>query len=223
MENRHLGWIAAWGVLAGIGNLGALTVWVAVEAANPRTHHIPLWPVWPLLGLGLISLYMTFAPVTHMPPFGVHVGERRVRKFLHLYRKPKPAPAAPPPPDPTTVAIVAFPWVDEDRQLVLTYRLQSSTPDHQERPWNVKCEIIHAGITREIVNKGYQYPATWMFRTFYPRDCNGAPPPEPGDYEIRWYRSLHDRATTELTGWRPQAITNLVVIRDGDGRLRVKL
>src|SRR5665213_2973936 len=79
IANRHLAWIAAWGVVVALaGTVGGI-YWDAYR--SPKSG-LPLWPVFGFGLVAFIGLYMVFSPLAHVWPFGPH--PRTVRRRNRL-------------------------------------------------------------------------------------------------------------------------------------------
>jgi len=74
MGNRHLGWIAAWGVVTALFGLLTISYWLAARAARSG---LPLWPIIPFAAIAVIGLAMVFAPVFRYWPFRPPRHQRR--------------------------------------------------------------------------------------------------------------------------------------------------
>ena len=74
MGNRHLGWIAVWGVVTALFGLLTISYWLA---ARPARSELPLWPIIPFAVVTVIGFAMVFAPVFRYWPFGRPRDQRR--------------------------------------------------------------------------------------------------------------------------------------------------
>jgi hypothetical protein len=209
VENKHLGWITAWGAVTGVFAALAIGYWLIAADSSSR---LPWWPLVPFGFAVVAGVYMIFAPVGHWWPFESHP---RPKGSIH----PRPVRSKPEP-----QFRVLHPWIT-DRQLVITLQKEGSTAANPaEIPIGLICEVHRQGATT-VARNVPTYPAHWKVVTHYPQDFPGASALSPGEYEVRWFLQHFD-----MTAARPftPAFRTILdsrhfqVVKE-EGRLRVRL
>lgn len=207
LSGAAIAWFVTWG--ATVAATEDRTFWIGVSYLAVAAF---------VTGLGLVAVGELGLPTVQ--PLRTR---RLVRRAWARVRHRRSEDALPEPPErPVPHPITPHPWIDDDGQLVLTFKMSDSTPDRRSLGPIGGCKVVHNGVEWEA-KAVPQYPAQWMLRAFYPRHFPGAPPVEPGDYEILWLTPLFSRKSMEVVEWRTDRSVTVRVVRAVSGELVVDL
>jgi hypothetical protein len=197
IENRHLAWIAAWGVVVVVLAGAATTVWVV--SAQPHSA-FPQWPVYPFAVWAVISLIVMFQPLIRsglerrnesklasQQQERSREGVERVRQQGATLRRRQEEESQ-------RWQIATWHALRNDGMGVA---IEFHRPDKSDQEAFVgataMCEVTHsANVYKSKKPVTYDLRAHGSFDTLFPDDFDPAGALDPGDYFVTWMSDVSE-------------------------------